>query len=368
MEIGIPKETKKGERRIALTPEYVRKLVDEGHIVFVEENAGIGCGFSNEDYEDAGARIALAPEIYNQPMVVRVKEPPIDTLRNRQTLMGYLHIEKKQIQNAALLDALLQKEITAYAFEEIRDEKGFRQVNLGLEAGIVGMFEGLRAYGNILEEMGKPNPFQNIRQISEYESKESAYRELRKIFPNDFSANVVIAGYGNVSKGAQEVLAQLSHPPTILKEEDTLRTRVLGQEFSYVWNYLRDADIFVNAIVWFPRQDRVLTKKDLERMKDKSLIVDISCDREGGIETTIPTTWENPTYSVNTSNGKKIIHYCVDNLPSGIARESSISLSRMIYPYVRRVAKGELLETGLMTKEGKLVFKKLKTKDLNKSS
>lgn len=356
MNIGLVKETKLGEKRVALIPEHIKALVEANHSVFVEENAGTAAGFSNEKYQRAGAKIVSTTEAYQQPLIVRVKEPPLKTLRDGQTLMGYLHIEKGQ--NPTLRDKLLEKRVTAYAFEEIRDPKTYhRLVSLGFEAGVVGMFEGLRHYGKILKQQGKDNLFKNVKPMQEYPTKTDAYLALRDINPRDFTANVCIAGYGKVSKGTQEVLAQLSHPPLVLREENTVRTEILGKDFAYIWKHLPDIDIFVNAIVWQPGQQRVLAAGDLERMRDYSLIVDISCDKEGGIQTCRITTWEEPTYEITTNNNKKITHFCVDNLPSAMAYDSSSVLSRMIFPYVLKVANGNELETGLMTKEGKFVYK-----------
>jgi alanine dehydrogenase len=356
MNIGLVKETKIKENRVALIPEHVKQLVNAGHKVFVENNAGLVAGFPNEKYEKGGAKIVNADEVYQQQLIVRVKEPPIESLRENQILIGYLHIEKNQ--NPTLLKALLEKNITSYASEEIRDPvTKHRLVSLGFEAGIVGMFEGLRSYGKLLEKQNFVNPFQNIKPIWDYQNKVEAYLALRDINPRDFKAKVCVAGYGKVSKGCQEVLAQLSHPPLVLREEDTVRTKILGKDFTYIWKYLSEIDLFVNAIVWQPGQSRIIDNQDLELMKNHSLIVDISCDAAGGVQSCQPTTWDNPTYIVKTSKDKEITHFCVDNLPSAMAYDSSVCLSRMLWPFVLKVADGKELEGGLMTKEGKFVYK-----------
>ena len=100
----------------------------------------------------------------------------------------------------------------------------------------------------------------------------------------------------------------------------------------------------------------MITKEDLELMKNNSLIIDISCDLAGGIESCIPTSWENPTYEVKTNNNKSINHFCVDNLPSAIAQDSSRILSAGILPFILKVAEGEELRGSLMTKNGQFVF------------
>jgi len=116
---------------------------------------------------------------------------------------------------------------------------------------------------------------------------------------------------------------------------------------------LPKADIIVNAVDWYPHEPRIITKNMLKLMKKNAVIVDISCDENGSIESCIPTTWQKPTYVFNG-----ITHYCVDNLPSAIPRDSSIHLSNMIIPHVLRVANGEELETGLMTKNGVFEYAK----------
>ena len=337
MNIAIPKEKKTKEHRVALIPEDVKILIEAGHKVFVEDYAGEKAGFSNEKYVKVGAEIVSKEEIYNQELIVKVKEPSLETIKENQIIMSYLHIEKGQ--NPELVAKLIEKNVTAYAYEMI-SVNGRRAISLGFEAGIVGMFEGLRTYGKTMKE----NPFENIQTIWAYNNKNEAYLELRKIDPRNFNAKITIAGYGQVSKGAQEVLAQLSHPPIVLKEEDTVRKGT-----PKIWEHLSDTDIFFNAVLWYPDQDRVITKEDLKRMKKDSLIIDVSCDENGAIETCQATSWENPTYQVDG-----ITHFCVDNLPSALAHDSSKVLSKSILSYVLKVANGEVLKTGLMTKDGKL--------------
>lgn len=346
MEFAIAKETKTGENRVILTPNDVKKLTDKYHVVYVEKGAGVGAGFPDTEYEKVGAKIV--ENVYDKPIILRVKEPPLETIKDNQIIIGYLHIEKNQ--NPELLAKLKEKKVTAYAIEELRDMNGRRLVSLGFEAGIVGMFEGLRLYGQKLEKSGKYNPLSTLKPIKEYSSKKEIYLALRQIF--DFNAQIAIAGYGQVSRGAQEVLAQLSCPAKILKEEDTLRTNIMGKEYSYIWKVLPNIDIFLNAIVWKPGQSRVLTCSDIGMMKNGAIIIDVSCDKNGGIETCMPTSWDNPTYDNN-----KVTHYCVDNLPSALANESSIVLSESIIPHLLKFGDGIDLPSGLMTKNGEFVFK-----------
>jgi len=343
MIIGIPKETKKKEFRVALIPKHVALLSKLGHKVFVEKGAGAGCKFSDSDYQKAGAQIK--DSVYDSEMIVKVKEPPISLIRKNQIIMGYLHIEKGQ--NPALLNKLLNQNTTSYAYEEIRDDKEERLVNLGVEAGIVGMYEGLRLYGKVLENNNIKNKLKNLKPIQEYFSIEKIFTTLAKSNIEN-GVNVYIFGKGRVSKGVQEILKYSSIKANVLYRNKT----------AFIEKYLPKADVIVNAIDWYPNEPHIIKRDMLKLMKKTAVIVDISCDTNGGIETCIPTTWENPTYSV-----EGITHYCVDNLPSAIPRDASIHLSEMIIKHVIKVANNENYLNGLMTKNG--IFEYSKKKETN---
>jgi|TARA_B100001964_G_scaffold2977_1_gene3342 alanine dehydrogenase len=340
MIIGIPKETKKNEFRVALVPEHAAQLTKLGHTVFVEKGAGAGCKFSDVDYEKAGAQIK--DSVYDSEMIVRVKEPLLNTIRKNQIVMGYLHIEKGQ--NPPLLNKLLNQNTTSYAYEEIKDNKGERLVNLGVEAGIVGMYEGLRLYGKILERNNISNKLKYLKPSKDYFSVEKIFTTLSKSNIEN-GVNVYIFGKGTVSKGAQEILKYSSIKANVLYRNKT----------AFIEKYLPKADIIVNAIDWYPGEPHIIKRDMLKLMKKTAVIVDISCDTNGGIETCIPTTWENPTYSV-----EGVTHFCVDNLPSAIPRDASIHLSEMILPHVIKVAEDNDYSNGLMTKKGIFEYAKRK--------
>ncbi|GAG51693.1 unnamed protein product, partial [marine sediment metagenome] len=117
--------------------------------------------------------------------------------------------------------------------------------------------------------------------------------------------------------------------------------------------YLQDVDILVNSVDWYPDEPRIITKAALGSLKGTALILDISCDKNGAVETCVPTTWNDPVYKVNG-----ITHFCVSNLPSAIPGDSSTHLSGMIVPHVMKVAKGGELNTGLVTRDGEYVYRK----------
>ncbi len=332
MIIGIPKETKLGEFRVALVPDHVSLLTSLGHKVYIEKDAGKKCGFTNSEYKTAGAEIK--EDVYDSEMIVRVKEPPLPTIKQNQTIMGYLHIEKGQ--NMALLKKLLDMNVTSYAYEEIRDDKKERLVNLGTEAGIVGMYEGLRLYGRILAKKGIDNRFHLLKPIKKYFSLDKVYKALEKANLHN-GVSVYIMGKGRVSRGAQTILKYAGIKPNVLYRDKTCNMH----------EYLPQADIIVNSVDWYPGEPHIITKNMLKLMKDTAIIVDISCDENGAIESCIPTSWQKPTYKF-----KGITHYCVDNMPSAIPRDSSIHLSEMIIPHVLKVANNEGLATGLMTRNG----------------
>lgn len=310
--------------------------MEAGHSVFVESTAGLGAGFSDEEYESSGAKITSSA--WKHKMVVKVKVQATDPIKENQILMAYLHIEKGQ--NPDLLKKLLEKRVVSYAFEEIRDNNGKRLVNLGHEAGIVGMYEGLRLCGLLLEGNGRRNPFNSLPEMRGIGNERALDYLLGLDLKDDIS--VIIMGAGNVSRGAQETLNKAGIKPQVLGRGKT----------PYIENYLSGVDILVNAVKWYPWESHIITRKMLKLMKKTALILDISCDKNGAVETCTPTGWPDPTYKI-----EGISHFCVDNLPTAIPRKASIHLSSMAVPFVLKVANGLELESGLMTKNGVFEFK-----------
>ena len=153
--------------------------------------------------------------------------------------------------------------------------------------------------------------------------------------------NIVIMGRGRVSGGVQDLLRRANITPTVLCRKGT----------ADIERYLPDADILVNSVDWYPGEPHILTRDSLRLLKRTTLVLDISCDKDGAIETCSPTTWDNPIYKADG-----IAHFCVGNLPSAIPRDSSVHLSSMILPHVMKVASGEELDTGMMTRDGEFVY------------
>lgn len=339
MKIGIPKETRRNEHRVSLVPRDVAKLVKAGHEVHVEKDAGAIAGFSACAFEKAGAT-ALS-SVNDCDLIVGVKDPKIEPLKPGVVIMAYLHVEKGQ--NARLLAKLKKKKALSYAFEEVRNGTGERLVNLGYEAGLVGITEGLRIWGAIREIHGKRNPFKKLLSSVEYKTKKKIYSVVSQLKTGN-RTNIVIMGKGCVSGGVQELLRQTGIKPTVLWRDETVNIK----------KYLPKVDILVNSVDWYPEDPHIVRKNQLQLMKKTALILDISCDTNGAIESCLPTTWDDPVYET-----EGVTHFCVSNLPSAIPGDSSRHLSKMILPHVMKVADGGELNSGMMTKKGKFVYQRV---------
>ena len=337
MNIGVPRETRDDEFRVSLVPRSVARLVDAGHAVYVEHGAGAAAGFSSVKYRNAGAH--MADGVARCDLVVGVKTPKLERLRDRSIVMAYLHVEKGQ--NPRTLGILKRKRILSYAFEEIRDSNGNRLVNLGFEAGVVGIAEGLRAWGRRAGNGRNGNPFRHLKHVRDYGSKRRIYSDVARLNAGN-GAKVVIMGRGRVSRGVQALLRRTAIRPAVLWRTETAN----------IENYLDGVDILVNAVDWYPREPHIVKRSMLKSMKKTALVLDISCDEKGAVETCVPTTWDDPIYEAEGIN-----HLCISNLPTAIPRDSSTRLSAMILPHVMQVASGKELATGMMTRNGRFVYR-----------
>jgi alanine dehydrogenase len=351
--IGVPKEIKKNEYRVSITPPAVDALVSKGHQIIIETQAGEGSGISNEDYTSAGA--VLAPDakaVYQKgEMILKVKElfpEEFDFLREGQIIFTYLHSANNPEETQALLD----KKVIAIAYEDIETDDGRCPLltpmseiagEVGLIMGVYHMFATTGGSGILIGGAVGSEP-----------------------------ANVAILGAGNVGIGAARYAIGLGADVTLL-DIDLERLRDIRQtilpriktvylnEFN-VRQMLPKIDLLINAVKWPPQSDEhIVTREMLGLMKNKALIVDISCDPAGAIETCVPTSHDQPTYVVDG-----IQHYCVDNLPSAVAKTASNALSNTSLPYVLKIAdKGWLaaikddvtLRRGLGFAFGHLTFK-----------
>ena len=331
MIIGIPREIKKNEYRVSITPPTVDALVSKGHQIIIETQAGVGSGISNEDYTSSGAILAPdAKTVYQKgEMILKVKElfpEEFDFLKEGQIIFTYIHSANNPEETQALLD----KKVIAIAYEDIETDDGRLPLltpmseiagEVGLIMGVYHMFTTTGGSGILVGGTVGSEP-----------------------------ANVTIFGAGNVGLGAARYAIGLGAYVTLL-DIDLERLRHIRQKMLpqiktvYLNEYnvrqmLPKIDLLINAVKWPPQSDQhIVTREMLKLMKKEALIVDISCDPAGAIETCVPTSHDQPTYVVNG-----IQHYCVDNLPSAVARTASDALSNTSLPYVLKLAdKGWLL-------------------------
>jgi len=351
--IGVPREIKKNEYRVSITPPAVDALVSKGHQIIIETQAGVGSGISNEGYTSAGAILAPdAKTVYEKgEMILKVKElfpEEFDFLKEGQIIFTYIHSANNLEETQALLD----KKVIAIAYEDIETDDGRFPLltpmseiagEVGLIMGVYHMFTTTGGSGILVGGAVGSEP-----------------------------ANLAILGAGNVGLGAARYAVGLGADVTLL-DIDLERLRDIRQKMLpqiktvylneyHVRQMLPKIDLLINAVKWPPRSDQhIVTREMLKLMKKDALIVDISCDPAGAIETCVPTSHDEPTYVVNG-----IHHYCVDNLPSAVAKTASYVLSDTSLPYVLKIAdKGWLqaikediaLSRGLGFAFGYLTFK-----------
>jgi alanine dehydrogenase len=325
MIVGVPKEVKTDEYRVALTPVGVEELTRAKHRVLIETAAGQGSGISDEQYSQHGAEIV--PEgcaVWQQAdLIVKVKEPTPEEwplMRNGQIVFTYFHFAASE----DLTLAVMQSGITAVAYETIKDARGTLPLLTPMSevAGRMSIQEGAK----FLER-----PFQG-RGI------------LLGGVPGVAPANVVVLGGGVVGANAAKVAAGLGANVTLL-DINLDRLRYLDDVmppnvttlFSDRHNILESvgrADLVVGAVL-IPgaRAPFLIRRDDLKRMVPRAVIVDVAIDQGGCVETSRPTTHSKPTYIVDD-----VVHYCVTNMPGAVGRTSTYALTNVTLPYVIQLA------------------------------
>lgn len=319
MIIGILKEIKSGESRVIVTPVEVEELIHDGHEILVEKNAGYIAGFCDEDYERVGAKIVdYREDIYGKSdMVLKVKEffkEEYHLFRNGQILFACIH----PASNKEEVDALLKSKVIAFTAE---DTHRYGSPNCEV-AGKLGALMGVQYLLN--SNGGKGQLISGIAGAP--------------------GANVIVLGAGIVGKGAIDILSSLGAQVTVMARSiATMRrcneiypanVRTMFSNQSNIKSLLPTTDLVVNCVKWSKhREDYLITREMLSLMKRGSVIVDISADVGGAIETYRPTTHENPVYEVDG-----IIHYGVDNIPGAAAHTTSIAYAASILPHIRAIA------------------------------
>ncbi|WP_366922773.1 alanine dehydrogenase [Metallumcola ferriviriculae] len=352
MRIGVPKEIKKNEYRVALTPRGVEQFVRSGHDVFIEKNAGKGSGYFDEAYKEAGAIITDAADVYEKAeMIYKVKEilpPEYAYMKENLIIFTYLHSNGNQ----EMTDVLLNSKVVAISYEDIEDEDG--------------MFPLLKP----MSELAGKGGF--IAALNFSQSIHSGNGLMLTRVHGVKTPTVAIIGAGRSGLGAAELASAMGNRVVILdidmdKLEEAkfklpLNVELLHSSRSNLVETLKEADVMINCILWNKNaKGHLIYRNDLKLMKPGSLIVDVSCDEKGAIETSRPTSHEKPVYEE-----EGIQHYVVDNIPAAFSRTATQSLCNITLPYALKIAnngvkkalsENEYFRKGLCFYKGKLTLK-----------
>lgn len=325
MKISVPKEIKTNENRVALVPAGAESLVKAGHEVLVEQGAGLGSGFSDEQYLAVGARIAPDADSTwaSSELIVKVKEPiepEWNRIKEGQTLFTYFHFAADE----RLTQAHINSGAICIAYETVELSSGERPLLTPMSevAGRMAVQEGAKYLEKLYGGRGV----------------------LLGGVPGVPSARVVILGGGVVGINAAKMAAGLGAQVTILDVSlDRLRylSDVLPANVQLVFSdrhnilqYIANADLVIGGVL-IPgkKAPRLIRREDLKLMQPGSVIVDVAIDQGGCIETIHATTHENPTFLVDG-----IIHYGVTNMPGGVPRTSTLALTNATFPYLLQLA------------------------------
>ncbi len=325
MLIGIPKEIKDNETRVAISPSGAKELIASGNQVILERMAGDAIGFTDEMYEKAGVKIVFTKdEVYQAAdMIVKVKEPQaieVDMLKKDQILFSYLHLAAEK----ELTKRLLKRGVIAISYETVEDK--------GTLALLTPMSE---VAGRVATQAGAYSLQKNVG------GKGVLLGGVSGVEP----AKVVIIGGGVVGANAATIASGMGAIVTILdKSLSKIRKlkNVFGNNVQVLYSSkdvleksIAEADLVIGAIlVPGAKSPKVITKKMIKSMNKGSVIVDVSIDQGGCFETSKPTTHSNPIYVVND-----VIHYCVTNMPAVAAKTASRALENATIPYILKLAK-----------------------------
>ncbi len=325
MKIGCPKEIKPQEFRVGLTPAAVFELTRNGHSVLVETNAGVGAGFSDQDYINAGAAIAeTAQEVFAaSDMIVKVKEPQAierKILREGQLLFTYLHLAPDPEQTKDLLDS----GCTAIAYETVTDTNG-----------------GLPLLAPMSEVAGRLAPQVGAWTLQKANGGRGV---LLGGVPGVGAGKVLVIGGGVVGTHAARVAAGMGADVTVL-DRSLPRLRYLDDVFAGTFKNAYasaaltaelaiSADLIIGAVlVPGAAAPKLINKAQLSSLKPGAALVDVAIDQGGCFETSRATTHEDPIYEVDG-----IMHYCVANMPGAVSRTSTIALGNATLPFVLALA------------------------------
>ena len=336
--IGIPKETSYQEKRVCLTPDAVSALVNNGHRVLIESGAGLGAKFSDKNYSDAGAEVSLdTAKVYGCPMILKVEPPTEEQLiliKPNTVLISALQIK---MQSLAYFETLTKKKITALAFEFIKDQDDTYPAVRALSeiAGTASVLIASELLSNSSD--GNGLLFGNISGVPPIE--------------------VVILGAGTVGEFASRSALGLGANIKVFDNSITKLRRIqsnLGRTFytstlqpKYLAKALKRCDVLIGAVRGKNRSPILVTEDMVENMKSGAVIIDVSIDMGGCIETSEITNHKQPFF---TKHG--VIHYCVPNIPARYARTASSAISNIFTPYLLKIAEDGGLEHSMRIDHG----------------
>ncbi len=330
MIIGIPKEMKVGENRVAATPSGVDMLATAGHQVLVEQGAGGGSGFSDEEYEDAGAELVpTSADAWKAEMVMKIKEPvkpEFDLFREDLILFTYLHLANPELRE--LTHALIKRRVTAIAYETVQLPDGTLPLLIPMSE-VAGKM-AVQVAAHFLEKT------------------QGGGGVLMGGVPGVGPCNVVIIGAGTSGRNAAQVALGMGANVIVINRgvkrlrqlDETLGTIHAGNlttlklSHQSITKALEDADAVIGAVLTpGARAPMLVTREMVKSMKPGSVIVDIDIDQGGIFETARPTTHEEPVY---VEEG--VVHYCVTNIPGAVPRTSTFALTNVTLPYALEIA------------------------------
>lgn len=325
MIIGIPKEIKKGEFRVSATPAIVRTLCRAGHRVLVEEGAGLGSGFSNEIFKKEGAKILRDKrKLFNDAeLICKVKEPlpeEYGLFHEGQILFTYLHLAA----NKELTETLMKKRIVGIAYETIQKEDG-----------------SLPVLTPMSEIAGRISPLVGCFYLAKHQGGKGKFISG---LPGVPPAQVTIIGGGTVGMNAAKIAAGMRANVSIfdvnlekMRYLDDVMPSNVKTHFSNSYNLeniLPSTDLLIGAVL-IPgaRTPSLVSRNMLQMMKEGSVIVDVAVDQGGCVETSHPTTQDDPVFETDG-----IIHYCVANMPGVYPQTSTLALTNVTFPYLLELA------------------------------
>lgn len=353
MLVGVPREIKNHEYRVGLTPSGARELAAHGHQVLVQRDAGKAIGLADEQYAKAGAQIVdTAAEVYGRAdMVIKVKEPQpgeCAMLRPGQVLYAYLHLAPDPEQTAALV----KSGATCIAYETVTDGKG-----------------GLPLLAPMSEVAGRMSVQAGAHAL---EKAQGGSGVLLGGVPGVKPAEVLVLGGGVVGTNAARMAAGLNAHVTVL-DRSLERLKYLDELYGHqlttihssrdaIEERLPYADLVIGAVL-IPgaAAPKLVTREQLKLMRPGSVLVDVAIDQGGCFETSKPTTHQDPIYEVDG-----IVHYCVANMPGGVARTSTFALTNATLPFAVQLAdlgaaqamlEDERLLNGLNVHAGKVTYR-----------